>query len=57
MASAASFHDSRLRWVGSDPPARRNVEDLVAQFPTHVPMGLPLDRTHDDDRPDAEYSL
>jgi hypothetical protein len=54
---SSSFHDSRLRWVGSDPPARRNVEDLVAQFPTHVPMGLPLDRTHDDDRPDAEYSL
>ena len=54
--TASFFHDSRLRWVGSDPPARRNVEDLVAQFPTHVPMGLPLDLVHDD-RADDEYSL
>lgn len=38
-------------WVSAKP-------NLVAAYPSHVPMGLPLPTPEDDDeRPDESYSL
>ena len=42
--------DRPAAWVTTKP-------NLVAAFPAHVPMGLPLPTVPESDKPDEEYSL
>lgn len=46
----------RSAWIGAEPPVRRSTDDLVSEYPTHIPLGLPLPKP-EDDRPDGEYTL